>query len=82
MIYRQVKLLMLNLRCHESPYEHTTARGETVSWNLWSDDTIAEDAGPNDEERGRPRVPLRTSLARSSSSVGWCWGPSNESLWA
>jgi len=28
-------------------------------------------AGPNDEERGQPRVPIRASLARSSSSVSF-----------
>jgi hypothetical protein len=30
-----------------------------------------QDAGPNDEERGQPHVPKRTSLARSSSSVSF-----------
>ena len=28
-------------------------------------------AGPNDEERGQPHVPLQTSLVRSSSSVSF-----------
>ncbi len=33
-------------------------------------ENVAEhDAGPNDEERDRPQVPMRTSRARSSSSV-------------
>src|SRR5437660_3155333 len=32
------------------------------------------DAGPNDEERGQPNCPMRTSLARSSSSVSFALG--------
>ena len=40
-----------------------------------------QDAGPNDEERGQPRVPMRTSLARSSSSVSFAFADSmNPSL--
>jgi len=31
-------------------------------------------AGPNDEERGQPRVASRTSVARSSSSVSFAFG--------
>ena len=30
---------------------------------------MRSNAGPNDEERGQPSVPMRPSLARSSSSV-------------
>ena len=41
------------------------------------DEDIAEqDAGPNDEERGQPHVPIEASLARSSSSVSFAFGVS------
>jgi hypothetical protein len=33
-----------------------------------------QDAGPNDEERGEPKRPVRASLARSSSSVSFAFG--------
>ena len=39
-----------------------------------SDQCAEEDAGPNDEERGRPQVPVRASEARSSSSVSFAFG--------
>jgi hypothetical protein len=39
-----------------------------------SEECAERDAGPNDEERGQPHVPLRTSLARSSSSVSVGFG--------
>jgi len=35
---------------------------------------IEQVAGPNDEERGQPHVPIRLSLARSSSSVSFAFG--------
>jgi hypothetical protein len=33
-----------------------------------------KDAGPNDEERGQPPVPMLGALARSSSSVSLPFG--------
>jgi len=38
---------------------------------------VQQDAGPNDEERGQSHVPLRMSLARSSSSVSFAFGQMN-----
>ena len=37
-------------------------------------------AGPNDEERGHAAVPVRASLARSSSSVSFAFGNSMKAL--
>jgi len=36
---------------------------------LQTRESTQQDAGPNDEERGHALVPMRASLARSSSSV-------------
>src|SRR5437867_7757671 len=35
---------------------------------------VQRGARPNDEERGQPSVPVRPSLARSSSSVSFSFG--------
>ena len=35
---------------------------------------LQPDTGPNDEERGQTRVPMRASLPRSSSSVSFALG--------
>src|SRR6266511_833533 len=40
----------------------------------WHEHNAEPDAGPNDEERGQPSVPMRASLARSSSSVSFAFG--------
>jgi len=37
-----------------------------------------QDAGPNDEERDQPHVPMRLSLARSSSSVSFALGENRD----
>lgn len=37
-------------------------------------DLVQPGAGPNDEERGQPHVPIRASLARSSLSVSFAFG--------
>ena len=45
---------------------------------------LKQDAGPNDEERGGPQVPMRVSLARSSSSIGFALGrimPPHTAIW-
>ena|SRR5437762_2000597 len=42
--------------------------------------TWPNDAGPNDEARGQPSVPMRASLARSSSWVSFAFGISMRSL--
>jgi TPR repeat protein len=39
-----------------------------------SDQCAEQDAGPNDEERDQPRVPITASVARSSSSVSFPLG--------
>src|SRR6185503_3377892 len=41
---------------------------------MFHDYTAQQDAGPNDEERGQPSVPIAASVARSSSSVSFALG--------
>src|ERR1044071_3368319 len=54
------------------------SESRTASWWFTSHgfppDNGEQDAGPNDEERGRPQVPERKSVARTSSSVSFPLG--------
>lgn len=45
--------------------------GDGTGCSVPSEEMIEPDAGPNEEERGQPHVPSRTSLAHPSSSASW-----------
>ena len=50
-------------------FEETRCGGEASEEHCEEKYDAEQDAGPNDEERDQPHVPMRSSLARSSSSV-------------
>src|SRR6266496_5371892 len=56
------------------PPKQTCHAPQNLCPSLPRSGSVQPDAGPNDEERCQPSVPMRASLARSSSSVSFAFG--------